>query len=101
MDNSIFVVIGIVLVLGAVWFFLGKKKTDHSPVLPTPNPNPPTPPSSGTCYNWHCNQNYQSEVIPGGACGGGNINGVYNMGDTICLADGYAPSGDWTKIIAC
>jgi hypothetical protein len=34
--------------------------------------------------------------MSGAGCGGGNINGVFNTGDTICLASGFTPSGFWT-----
>jgi hypothetical protein len=49
-----------------------------------------------SCHLWTSTADGQSVVMTGAACGGGNINGVYNTGDTLCMADGYTPSGAWT-----
>jgi hypothetical protein len=62
--------------------------------LPTPTPTPTLPPS--TCHLWTSNAEDQSVVMSGAECGGGNINGMFDTGDTICLESDYTPPGDWT-----
>jgi hypothetical protein len=39
--------------------------------------------------------------MSGAACGGGNINGVYNTGDLLCITNGYTPPGSWTNMGSC
>jgi hypothetical protein len=62
----------------------------------TPTPEPTATPEPSTCHLWTSTAESQSVVMAGAECSGGNINGMFNTGDTICLASGYTPPGDWT-----
>ncbi len=63
---------------------------------PTPAPTATPAPTPVPCHLWTSDADAQNVVMTGAACGGGNVNGVYNTGDTLCLGDGFTPPGLWT-----
>lgn len=73
----------------------------ESEATATPTPSPTPSPTEESCTTWTSTADTQSVVMAGAACGGGNVNGVFNTGDILCLIDGNIPPGSWTSGGSC